>query len=149
MISFVFENGFHFHFIIPTFNFLQRIFLIFSGEKKNIEFLQGICDNYVLYCDPPPFPRTLLVPAPKQELSGNCISFISFQFEGCTKAFSRLENLKIHLRSHTGERPYICQHAGCAKAFSNSSDRAKHQRTHLDTVSVEIGILNLWNGVHF
>ena len=58
------------------------------------------------------------------------------QYDGCNKAYSRLENLKTHLRSHTGERPYVCKYEGCGKAFSNASDCAKHMnRTHSNQVN--------------
>ncbi|CAL4066714.1 unnamed protein product [Meganyctiphanes norvegica] len=48
----------------------------------------------------------------------------------CDKRFSRQENLRIHARTHTGEKPYVCTVPGCGKAYSNSSDRFKHTRTH-------------------
>ena len=45
------------------------------------------------------------------------------------------------LRSHTGEKPFLCKfaaHNNCNKAFSNSSDRAKHEQTHRDPVGVSL-----------
>lgn len=67
------------------------------------------------------------------ECSLNCL----FQFESCLRAFARLENRKIHMRSHTGHKPFPCKYAqefNCTKKFSNSSDRAKHEQTHKDPV---------------
>ncbi|KAI9844329.1 MAG: homeodomain transcription factor ste12 [Sclerophora amabilis] len=46
----------------------------------------------------------------------------------CGRLFKRLEHLKRHVRTHTQERPYICQH--CNKAFSRSDNLAQHRRTH-------------------
>ena len=62
------------------------------------------------------------------------------QHEGCNRAFARSENRKIHMRSHSGEKPFNCKYAqefNCTKKFSNSSDRAKHEQTHKDPVSIK------------
>ncbi|KAF2422069.1 STE-domain-containing protein [Tothia fuscella] len=46
----------------------------------------------------------------------------------CGRLFKRLEHLKRHVRTHTQERPYVCQL--CNKAFSRSDNLAQHKRTH-------------------
>uniref|UniRef100_A0A1A7WTV0 Zinc finger, FYVE domain containing 27 n=1 Tax=Iconisemion striatum TaxID=60296 RepID=A0A1A7WTV0_9TELE len=51
-----------------------------------------------------------------------------FRCTVCNREFNRLENLKTHLRIHTGERPYTC--SVCSKCFRHSGALTRHFRIH-------------------
>ncbi|KAH9935295.1 uncharacterized protein B0H18DRAFT_868928 [Fomitopsis serialis] len=48
----------------------------------------------------------------------------------CHKGFTRPSSLKIHINTHTGERPFTCPHPGCGRSFSVQSNMRRHARVH-------------------
>lgn len=45
---------------------------------------------------------------------------------GCNKTFSRPDSLSTHIKTHSDIRPYLCQVPGCEKAYFHSRSLRKH-----------------------
>lgn len=58
------------------------------------------------------------------------IRFLLFEksTQVCDSAFCRKPYLEVHMRTHTGERPFSCDL--CAKRFSQKSSLNTHKRIH-------------------
>ncbi|KAM8940400.1 zinc finger protein 143 isoform 4-T4 [Pelodytes ibericus] len=69
-------------------------------------------------------PRVTVKPPQNNEKAFRC------EYEGCGKLYTTAHHLKVHERSHTGDRPYQCEHGGCGKAFATGYGLKSHVRTH-------------------
>lgn len=65
------------------------------------------------------------------EGNGNgAVRIFPCQAPDCGKVFMRRYNLKVHMRKHTQESPYMCTVVGCGKRFKWRSSMAHHKLSH-------------------
>ncbi|KAI7880689.1 hypothetical protein K492DRAFT_162349 [Lichtheimia hyalospora FSU 10163] len=55
---------------------------------------------------------------------------------GCTKRFPRPDSLTTHIKTHATSRPHICSFPGCEKAYLHVRSLKKHEQSHKQPYSI-------------
>eukprot|EP00826_Nyctotherus_ovalis_P006056 TRINITY_DN11393_c0_g2_i2.p1 TRINITY_DN11393_c0_g2~~TRINITY_DN11393_c0_g2_i2.p1 ORF type:complete len:139 (-),score=0.88 TRINITY_DN11393_c0_g2_i2:268-684(-) len=64
-----------------------------------------------------------------------------YQCEHCGARFMRASTLKVHIRRHTGEKPFTCPYEKCGKEFAQKGNLNTHIKFHVQsTIQFRNGI---------
>ncbi|KAI5300398.1 hypothetical protein KEM56_002490, partial [Ascosphaera pollenicola] len=89
-----------------------------EAEENQLMALQSMGSNnhswpQSVYASPPgDADRAIAQPTSKSRRKYQCT------LPGCGKAFYQKTHLDIHMRAHTGDKPFLCKEPGCGQRFS-------------------------------
>ncbi|XP_054154368.1 Kruppel-like factor 3 [Oppia nitens] len=109
-----------------------------TGSNSNINDFYKSGQSFILtsplpsftpHVNPLPFPATNSLNVTKKTIMDRRRTY-KCNYENCSKTYYKSSHLKAHIRTHTGEKPFVCIWESCGRQFSRSDELSRHKRTH-------------------